>query len=225
MLENHPWYEVTLLAASANSAGQKYADVMKGRWALKSAIPATVAGLTVQNASDVKAIADAVDFVFCAVDMTKEETAKLEEDYARAETPVVSNNSAHRGTPDVPMMIPEVNPDHVSVIEAQRKRLGTKRGFVAVKPNCSLQSYVPAIHPLREVRSEADRGLHVPGDLGRGEDLRDLAGDDRQRHPVHQGRGGEERAGADEDLGLRRGRQASRRRRARSSPRSASASP
>src|SRR5512147_3132819 len=148
LLENHPWYEVTLLAASANSAGQRYADLMKGRWALKSAIPAAAAGLTVRNASDVKAIASAVDFVFCAVDMTKEETAKLEEDYARSETPVVSNNSAHRGTPDVPMMIPEVNPEHVDVIEAQRKRLGTKRGFVAVKPNCSLQSYVPAIHPL-----------------------------------------------------------------------------
>ena len=148
LLENHPWYEVTLLGASANSAGQKYADAVKGRWALKSAIPAAVAGFTVRNASDVKDIAGQVDFVFCAVDMSKEETAKLEEDYARAETPVVSNNSAHRGTPDVPMMIPEVNPEHSAVIEAQRKRLGTRRGFIAVKPNCSLQSYVPAIHPL-----------------------------------------------------------------------------
>jgi aspartate-semialdehyde dehydrogenase len=148
LLENHPWYDVAVVAASANSAGQKYADAVKGRWALKGAPPAHAAGLTVLNASDVKAIADQVDFVFCAVDMTKEETAKLEEDYARAETPVVSNNSAHRATPDVPMMVPEVNPEHVSVIEAQRKRLGTKRGFVAVKPNCSLQSYVPAIHPL-----------------------------------------------------------------------------
>ena len=148
LLEDHPWYEVTVLAASANSAGQKYADAVKGRWALAKPAPARYAGLTVQNASDVAKIADQVDFVFCAVDMTKEETAKLEEDYARAETPVVSNNSAHRGTPDVPMMVPEVNPEHASVIEAQRRRLGTKRGFVAVKPNCSLQSYVPAIHPL-----------------------------------------------------------------------------
>ncbi|BDG03087.1 aspartate-semialdehyde dehydrogenase [Anaeromyxobacter oryzae] len=148
LLENHPWFEVTLVAASANSAGQKYADAVKGRWALKSQIPAGTAGLTVKNASDVAAISDAVDFVFCAVDMTKEETAKLEEDYAKRETPVVSNNSAHRGTPDVPMMIPEINPDHAQVIEAQRKRLGAKRGFIAVKPNCSLQSYVPAIHPL-----------------------------------------------------------------------------
>jgi aspartate-semialdehyde dehydrogenase len=148
LLENHPWYDVTLLAASANSAGQKYADAVKGRWALRSPIPAAVSGLVVKNASDVKVIAGQVDFVFCAVDMSKEETAKLEEDYAKAETPVVSNNSAHRGTPDVPMMIPEVNPEHAGVIEAQRKRLGTKRGFIAVKPNCSIQSYVPAIHPL-----------------------------------------------------------------------------
>ncbi len=148
LLENHPWYDVTLLAASANSAGQRYADAVKGRWALKTAIPAAHAGLTVRNASDVKAIAAEVDFVFCAVDMSKEETARLEEDYARAETPVVSNNSAHRGTPDVPMMVPELNPEHAQVIELQRKRLGVKRGFIAVKPNCSLQSYVPAIHPL-----------------------------------------------------------------------------
>jgi len=148
LLENHPWYEVTVLAASANSAGQKYSDAVKGRWALAKPAPAKYAGITVLNASDVAKIGGQVDFVFCAVDMTKEETAKLEEDYARAETPVVSNNSAHRATPDVPMMVPEVNPEHATVIEAQRKRLGTKRGFVAVKPNCSLQSYVPAIHPL-----------------------------------------------------------------------------
>jgi aspartate-semialdehyde dehydrogenase len=148
LLENHPWYDVTLLAASANSAGQKYEDAVKGRWALKTAIPKASAGLVVRNASDVKAIAGEVDFVFCAVDMTKEETAKLEEDYARAETPVVSNNSAHRATPDVPMMVPEINPEHAEIIAVQRKRLGTTRGFIAVKPNCSIQSYVPAIHPL-----------------------------------------------------------------------------
>jgi aspartate-semialdehyde dehydrogenase len=150
LLENHPWYDVTLVAASANSAGQRYADSVKGRWALKTAIPAGPAGLTVRNASEVKAIAAEVDFVFCAVDMSKEETAKLEEDYARAETPVVSNNSAHRGTPDVPMIVPEINPEHAQVIELQRKRLGTRRGFITVKPNCSIQSYVPAIHPLME---------------------------------------------------------------------------
>jgi aspartate-semialdehyde dehydrogenase len=148
LLENHPWYEVALVAASANSAGQKYADAVKGRWSLKTAVPGKTEGLVVENASEVARIADQVDLVFCAVDMSKEETAKLEEDYARRETPVVSNNSAHRGTPDVPMMIPEVNPEHAAIVEAQRRRLGTKRGFIAVKPNCSLQSYVPAIHPL-----------------------------------------------------------------------------
>jgi len=148
LLENPPWYEVAVVAASANSAGQPYADSVKGRWTLAQPPPARTGTLVVQNASDVETIAGQVDFVFCAVDMTKEETAKLEEDYARRETPVVSNNSAHRATPDVPMMVPEVNPEHAGVIEAQRRRLGTKRGFVAVKPNCSLQSYVPAIHPL-----------------------------------------------------------------------------
>jgi aspartate-semialdehyde dehydrogenase len=148
LLENHPWYEVTLLAASQSSAGKRYTDAVAGRWALKKPIPASAAGLVVGDASDVKRISDQVDFVFCAVDMPKEETAKLEEAYARAETPVVSNNSAHRGTPDVPMMIPEVNPEHTAIVEAQRRRLGTKQGFIAVKPNCSLQSYVPAVHPL-----------------------------------------------------------------------------
>jgi len=150
LLENHPWYEVTLVAASANSAGQPYADAVRGRWALKTPVPAATAALGVKNASQVAAIAGEVDFVFCAVDMSKEETARLEEEYARAETPVVSNNSAHRGTPDVPMMVPEVNPEHAAIIEQQRRRLGTKRGFIAVKPNCSLQSYVPALHPLME---------------------------------------------------------------------------
>jgi aspartate-semialdehyde dehydrogenase len=148
LLENHPWYEVSLLAASQSSAGKRYADAVAGRWALKKPIPPSVAQVTVADASDVKRISGEVDFVFCAVDMPKEATAKLEEDFARAETPVVSNNSAHRATPDVPMMVPEVNPEHVAIVEAQRRRLGTKRGFIAVKPNCSLQSYVPAIHPL-----------------------------------------------------------------------------
>jgi aspartate-semialdehyde dehydrogenase len=148
LLENHPWYEVSLVAASESSAGKRYAEAVAGRWALKAPIPTATAGLTVGNASEVARIAREVDFVFCAVDMPKEVTAKLEEDYARAETPVVSNNSAHRATPDVPMMVPEVNPEHVAIVEAQRRRLGTKRGFIAVKPNCSLQSYVPALHPL-----------------------------------------------------------------------------
>jgi aspartate-semialdehyde dehydrogenase len=149
LLADHPWFEVTAVAASASSAGKSYADAVTGRWTLGSAIPANVASLKVGNAGEVKTIADQCDFVVCAVDMDKAATAKLEEDYARAETPVVSNNSAHRWTPDVPMMIPEINPDHEAIIEAQRRRLGTKKGFIAVKPNCSIQSYVPAIHPIK----------------------------------------------------------------------------
>ncbi|MGE0395701.1 MAG: aspartate-semialdehyde dehydrogenase [Kofleriaceae bacterium] len=148
LLANHPWFELTAVAASPSSAGKMYGDAVADRWTLGSAIPDVAERLVVGNASDIAAIADKVDFVFCAVDMDKAATAKLEEDYARAETPLVSNNSAHRWTPDVPMMVPEINSDHVGVIESQRKRLGTKRGFVAVKPNCSIQSYVPAIHPL-----------------------------------------------------------------------------
>lgn len=148
LLEGHPWFEVTAVAASPSSAGKLYADAVFERWTLPGDVPPTAARLTVGNASDIEAIASQVDFVFCAVDMDKAATAKLEEDYARAETPVVSNNSAHRWTPDVPMMIPEINHAHMGVIESQRKRLGTKRGFISVKPNCSIQSYVPAIHPL-----------------------------------------------------------------------------
>lgn len=148
LLENHPWFEVTLVAASANSAGKAYKDCVAGRWAMKTPVPANVANLVVKNASDVAAISAEVDFVFCAVDMTKDEIKKLEEDYAKHETPLVSNNSAHRHTLDVPMMIPEINADHMKIIEAQRRRLGTKRGFIAVKPNCSLQSYVPLLSPL-----------------------------------------------------------------------------
>jgi aspartate-semialdehyde dehydrogenase len=150
LLEQHPWYEVTLVAASVNSAGQRYDEAVRGRWALNTPVPGAAARLTVRDAADVKGIAEAVDFVFCAVDMPKDATARMEEAYARAETPVISNNSAHRGTPDVPMLLPEANSEHAAVIEHQRKRLGVKRGFVAVKPNCSLQSYVPALHPLRE---------------------------------------------------------------------------
>jgi aspartate-semialdehyde dehydrogenase len=150
LLESHPWFKVTLLAASSRSAGQPYRDAVAGRWALAKPIPAAAADLIVRDASDVARVAGEVDFVFCAVDMSKDETRALEDAYALSETPVVSNNSAHRGTPDVPMMIPEVNPEHAAIIEAQRRRLRTQRGFVAVKPNCSLQSYVPALHPLKD---------------------------------------------------------------------------
>jgi len=148
LLDAHPMFDVTLVAASPASAGKSYADAVAGRWTLPTAVPAAAGRLTVGNAADFAKVADQVDFVFCAVDMAKDATAQLEEDYARAETPVISNNSAHRWTPDVPMMIPEINADHAKIIEAQRRRLGAKRGFIAVKPNCSVQSYVPAIHPL-----------------------------------------------------------------------------
>jgi aspartate-semialdehyde dehydrogenase len=149
LLADHPWFELAAVAASPQSAGKPYAEAVAGRWTLPGAVPTAAASMKVVDASDVKAVSGQVDFVFCAVDMPKDATAKLEEDYARAETPVVSNNSAHRWTPDVPMMIPEINDDHAEVIEAQRRRLGTRRGFISVKPNCSIQSYVPAIHPLK----------------------------------------------------------------------------
>ena len=152
LLENHPWFEVTVIAASAASAGKSYAQAVEGRWKLTSALPECVKGIIVQDAAKVKEVASGVDLIFCAVDMSKDETRALEETYARAETPVVSNNSAHRWTPDVPMIIPEVNPEHLGVIEYQKKRLGTKRGFIAVKPNCSIQSYVPALHALMDYR-------------------------------------------------------------------------
>jgi aspartate-semialdehyde dehydrogenase len=151
LLDGHPWFKVAVVAASPKSSGRSYLEAVSARWLMSTPIPSAVGNLVVKNASDVAAIAGEVDFVFSAVDMTKEETRTLEDSYARYETPVVSNNSAHRATPDVPMMVPELNPEHAAVIPAQRRRLGTRRGFVAVKPNCSLQSYVPALHPLREL--------------------------------------------------------------------------
>lgn len=151
LLENHPWFNVVALAASPSSAGKKYRDAVAGRWAMPSPVPEKFADMTVLDAeADLGKIASAVDFVFCAVNMKKDEIKALEERYAKAEVPVISNNSAHRFTPDVPMIIPEINPGHAEIIGAQKKRLGTKRGFIAVKSNCSLQSYVPALHPLRK---------------------------------------------------------------------------
>ena len=151
LLENHPWFHVKVVAASSRSAGQRYEDAVKGRWAMTAPIPENMKDLVVMDAGkDVEKIASMVDFVFCAVDMKKDEIKKLEEAYAKAECPVVSNNSANRGVADVPMVVPEINPEHIEVIEAQRKRLGTKRGFIAVKSNCSIQSYVPALSPLRD---------------------------------------------------------------------------
>ena len=149
LLAQHEWFELKVLAASARSAGKPYRDAVAGRWAMTQPIPAQVETMVVKDAvADMQEIAQTVDFVFCAVDMKKEEIRELEEAYAKLECPVISNNSAHRWTPDVPMIIPELNPEHAEVIVSQRKRLGTKRGFVAVKSNCSLQSYVPALFPL-----------------------------------------------------------------------------
>lgn len=149
LLENHPWFKVTALAASPRSAGKTYEAAVGDKWAMTSAIPVNMKDMIVMDATaDVNKIASMVDFVFCAVDMKKDEIKALEEMYAKAECPVVSNNSAHRHTDDVPMVVPEINPEHIEVIKYQRERLGTKRGFIAVKSNCSLQSYVPAIHPL-----------------------------------------------------------------------------
>ena len=148
LLENHPWFKLTVLAASGRSAGKSYEDAVGSRWAMTTPMPESVKKMTVLDASKVEDGASQVDFVFCAVNMPKDEIKALEEAYAKAECPVVSNNSAHRFTPDVPMVVPEINADHIEIIPAQRKRLGTKRGFIAVKSNCSLQSYVPALHPL-----------------------------------------------------------------------------
>ncbi len=149
LLENHPWFNVVCLAASPRSAGKSYKEAVGKRWAMQSPMPEKMQDMIILDATaDIEKIAGAVDFVFCAVDMKKEEIKALEEAYAKAECPVVSNNSANRHTPDVPMVVPEVNPDHIEIINAQRKRLGTKRGFIAVKSNCSIQSYVPALHPL-----------------------------------------------------------------------------
>ena len=150
LIENHPWFELAHIAASAKSAGKTYAEAAKSRWAIETPFPEKYQDIVIDDASaDCDKIAGDVDFVFCAVDMKKEDILKLEESYARRECPVISNNSANRWTPDVPMVIPEVNPEHLAVIEAQRRRLGTRRGFIAVKSNCSIQSYVPALSPLR----------------------------------------------------------------------------
>jgi len=150
LLENHPWFEVTTIAASPRSAGKTYEEAVGDRWKMTTPMPEAVKKIVVMNVNEVEAVSKDVDFVFSAVDMTKEEIKKIEEDYAKTETPVVSNNSAHRWTPDVPMVVPEINPEHMNVIEFQKKRLGTTRGFVAVKPNCSIQSYAPVLTAWKE---------------------------------------------------------------------------
>ena len=150
LLENHPYFEISALIAGPRSAGQKYSDAVSGRWKMAVSCPESVKDMVVISSDEVNKVGELCDFVFCAVNMSKDETRALEERYAKAEIPVVSNNSAHRWTPDVPMVIPEINDAHLEVIAAQRKRLGTKRGFIAVKPNCSIQSYVGALTPLKK---------------------------------------------------------------------------
>ena len=150
ILENHPWFEVAEIAASPRSAGHTYGEAVDGRWKLDGEVPENVKNIVIRDINDVKNVADNVDFVLSAVNMSKDEIKKIEEEYAKTETPVVSNNSAHRWTPDVPMIIPEINPEHTAVIEYQKKRLGTQRGFIAVKPNCSIQSYTPALAAWKE---------------------------------------------------------------------------
>ncbi|MCI9649640.1 aspartate-semialdehyde dehydrogenase [Oscillibacter sp.] len=158
LVENHPWFRLTALAASARSAGKTYGEAVKDRWAMSVSVPEESKGMVIWDAeADAEKLAEQVDFCFCAVDMKKEEIRVLEERYAKLECPIVSNNSAHRWTDDVPMVVPEINAEHLEVIEAQRRRLGTKRGFIAVKSNCSLQSYVPALHPL--LKYGLDRAL------------------------------------------------------------------
>jgi aspartate-semialdehyde dehydrogenase len=154
LLENHPWFEVTVLAASKKSAGMTYEEAVGDRWKMTVALPDKYKNMRIKDAFEVEEICKAVDFVFCAISLDKEQTKLLEEDYAKHETPVVSNNSANRGVEDVPVLIPEINGDHAQIIESQKKRLGTKRGFIAVKPNCSIQSYVPPINALMEYEPE-----------------------------------------------------------------------
>ena len=151
LLSDHPWFDITVLAASGRSAGKTYEEAVAGRWAMTTAMPESVKNITVMSAdTDVDAISEMVDFVFCAVNMPKSEILALEEKFANNECPVISNNCANRWTPDVPMVVPELNPEHLAVIESQKKRLGTTKGFIAVKSNCSIQNYVPALHPLKD---------------------------------------------------------------------------
>jgi aspartate-semialdehyde dehydrogenase len=173
LLENHPWFEVAAVAASPRSAGKTYAEAVGDRWKMDTPMPAAVKDMVVMNVNEVEAVAAKVDFCFSAVDMTKEEIKAIEEAYAKAEVPVVSNNSAHRWTPDVPMIVPELNPEHTDVIEFQKKRLGTKKGFVAVKPNCSIQSYTPALFALSEFEPETVVATTYQAISGAGKNFKD----------------------------------------------------
>ncbi len=173
LLENHPWFQVTTVAASPRSAGKTYEEAVGGRWKMSTPMPEAVKNMIVLNVNDVEHVSKQVDFVFSAVDMTKEEIKVIEESYAQTETPVVSNNSAHRWTSDVPMLVPELNPEHLEVIDAQKKRLGTKKGFIVVKPNCSIQSYTPALHALREFKPKTVVATTYQAISGAGKNFKD----------------------------------------------------
>jgi len=173
LLDQHPWFEVVSLAASARSAGLTYEEAVGKRWKLHIPMPESVKKMVVKNVNEVETVAADVDFVFSAVDMTKEEIKAIEEAYAKTETPVVSNNSAHRWTPDVPMVVPELNPEHLEVLASQKKRLGTERGFVVVKPNCSIQSYTPMLHALKEFGPKVVVASTYQAISGAGKNFRD----------------------------------------------------
>ncbi len=173
LLAEHPWYEITCVAASPRSAGKTYEEAVGDRWKMDTPMPDCVKDMVVYNINEVETVSSMVDFVFSAVDMSKDEIRAIEDAYAKAETPVVSNNSAHRWTPDVPMIVPEINPEHIDVIPAQQKRLGCRRGFVAVKPNCSIQSYAPALFALREYAPEVVVATTYQAISGAGKTFRD----------------------------------------------------
>ena len=186
LLENHPWFEVTTIAAaSPRSAGKTYEEAVGDRWKMDTPMPEAVKKIVVMNVNEVEKVAAEVDFVFSAVDMTKEEIKKIEEEYAKTETPVVSNNSAHRWTPDVPMVVPEINPEHMEVIKYQRERLGTKRGFVAVKPNCSIQSYAPVLTAWKEFEPYEVVATTYQAISGAG-NVQRLAGNGWKYHSIHR---------------------------------------
>ena len=206
LLEEHPWFEVTTVAASPRSAGKTYEEAVGGRWKLETPMPERVKSLTVMNVNEVEKVASSVDFVFSAVDMTKEEIRAIEEAYAKAETPVVSNNSAHRWTPDVPMVIPEINPEHFEVIPFQRKRLNTERGFIAVKPNCSIQSYTPALSAWKEFEPYEVVATTYQAISGAGKTFKDWPEMVGNVIPYIGGEEEKKRTGAASDLGPAGGR-------------------
>lgn len=197
LLENHPWYEVTTVAASPRSAGKTYEEAVGGRWKMTTPMPEGVKNLIVANVNEVEKVAADVDFVFSAVDMTKEEIKAIEEAYAKTETPVVSNNSAHRWTPDVPMVVPELNPEHLEVIASQKKRLGTEKGFIAVKPNCSIQSYTPALTAWKKFEPELVVATTYQAISGAGKTFKDWP---EMEHNIIPFIGGEEEKSEKEPL-------------------------